>query len=418
MNKRRVVVTGIGLVTPLGVGVDASWKNLTAGKTGIREITKFDASEIASRIAAEIPSADEEGGFDVNNYLDRKEQKKMGTFIHYGMAASQEAVKMASLDAVEDEKLKQRIGVVLGSGIGGIGEIEESAHTLKERGVRRISPFYIPSILINMFSGHVSMKYGFRGPNNSTVTACASGAHALGTGKRMIEMGEADVIVAGGSEAPITPLTVAGFAAAKALSTSYNDTPEKASRPFDDDRDGFVIGEGAGVLVLEEYEHAKARGAKIYAELAGFGQSGDAYHMTSPHPEGLGCKNAMTWALEDAGVNPSDVSYVNAHGTSTPTGDVLESQGIEGVCGKDVLVSSTKGATGHTLGAAGGIEAAFSVLAVANDLIPPTLNCENPSENCNLDYCTDGAREVNVDVALSNSFGFGGTNASLVFKKV
>ena len=418
MSKRRVVVTGLGIVSPVGVGVDTAWKNLISGYIGVRKITKFDTSDLLCHIAGEVRGADEEGGFNVDDYVDRKEQRKMGRFTTYGMAASQEAIEMAGFDNVEDDALKERIGVVLGSGIGGIGEIEDTAVMMNEKGPRRVSPFYIPSLLVNMLSGHVSMKYGFCGPNSATVTACATSAHAIGTGKRMIEMDEADVIIAGGAEAAITRLTIAGFSNARALSSGYNDNPTAASRPFDEGRDGFVMGEGAAVLVLEEYEHAKARGAKIYAELAGFGQSADAYHMTSPHPEGLGCKNAMKWALRDAAIDAKDVDYVNAHATSTPMGDVLESKAIEEIMGKDVLVSATKSMTGHLLGAAGSLEAAISILAIQNSLIPPTMNLEKPSEGCNLDYCVGTARAANVNVALSNSFGFGGTNACLVFKKV
>lgn len=418
MSKKRIVVTGMGIVSPVGVGVEESWKNVCSGMIGVRRITKFDPSEFSCQIAGEVRSKDEPFGFDIDAYLSKKDQKKMGKFIHYGMAAAIEAVEMAGLCDMEDEKEKERVGVVLGSGIGGIAEIEETHAKMLEKGPRRISPFYIPSVLINLFSGHVSMKYGFKGPNSATVTACATAAHAIGTAKRMIEHGEADVVVAGGAEAPITPMTVAGFSASKALSTSYNETPEKGSRPFDDARDGFVMGEGAGVLVLEEYEHAKARGAHIYAELSGFGQSGDAYHMTLPHPDGLGCKNAMRWALEDGGVTPEAVDYVNAHATSTPAGDILESQAIESLIGKDVLVSATKSMTGHALGAAGGIEAIFTIKALQESCIPPTMNLDHPSEGCVLDYCKGKSRSAEITYALSNSFGFGGTNASLLFKKI
>ena len=417
MEKRRVVVTGLGLISPVGVGVDASWAAILEGKSGVRRITKFDPTNYACQIAAEVRGADEEGGFNPDNYLDKKEQKKMDTFIQYGVAAADEAVKMAGLSDVSDEDLKNRIGVVLGSGIGGLPEIERQHAVLQEKGPRRVSPFFIPSILINLFAGHVSMRYGFRGPNSSTVTACATAAHGIGTGKRMIEMNEADVIVAGGAEACICPTAIAGFGSSKALATDFNDNPEASSRPFDEARSGFVMGEGAGVLVLEEYEHAKKRGATIYAELAGFGQSGDAYHMTMPHPDGLGCRLAMEAALKDAAVSAEDVNYVNGHSTSTPAGDVLESKAIETLLGENTVVSATKSMTGHALGAAGGLEAVFSVMALKEGMLPPTINLENVSEGCNLDYVSDGARAQQENYALSNSFGFGGTNASLLFKR-
>lgn len=416
-NKRRIVVTGIGLVTPFGVGVDRAWDAIKEGRSGIRRITKFDTEGFACQIAAEVPEGDEEGAFKADDFIDRKEQKKMDKFIQFGYAASVEAIEMANIADLSEES-KLRTGLVLGSGVGGLPEIERTCAIIKERGPRRVSPFFIPSILPNLLGGHVSMKYGFKGPNSCIVTACATASHSIGTAKRMIEDGEADVMIAGGAESCICPSAVAGFAAAKALSTGYNDDPENACRPFDEGRDGFVMAEGAGVLVLEEYEHAKARGATILAEMAGFGQSGDAYHMTSPSPDGDGGKRAMQAALADAGIEASEIGYVNAHATSTPTGDSIESKSIEATFGSDVLVSSTKSVTGHALGAAGGFEAAFSVLALRDGIVPPTMNLKNVSEGCNLDYVPNEARKVELNAVLSNSFGFGGTNASLIFKKI
>ncbi|MFT7434067.1 MAG: 3-oxoacyl-[acyl-carrier-protein] synthase II [Alphaproteobacteria bacterium] len=417
-KKRTVVVTGLGLVTPFGVGVDVTWKALMKGQSGIGPITYFDATDFACQIAGEVPGADMPNGFNANDYLDSKEQKKMGRFIQLGMAASHEAIKQAGLDNVTDVEAQNRIAVVLGSGVGGLPEVEAAYETLKSRGPRRVSPFFIPSMLVNLLPGQVSMKYGFKGPNSSVVTACATSTHAIGVAKRMIEDGEADIVISGGAEACICPSAVAGFSSAKALSTAYNDTPEKACRPFDEGRDGFVMSEGAGVLVVESLESAEKRGVQILAVLSGFGQTGDAYHMTSPHPEGDGGKRATEAALADAGMDASEVTYVNAHATSTPMGDVIESKTIESIFGPDILVSATKSMTGHSLGATGAWEAAFCVLAIQHNMLPPTINLENKSDGCDLDYIADKARSIEVTAALSNSFGFGGTNASLLFKKL
>ena len=411
MSKRRVVVTGIGAISPLGVGADATWAGLLAGRNGIGKITRFDASEFSCQIAGEVKD------FNPDDFIDRKEQKKMDLFIQYGYAASIEAVQDAGLEDVSDA-LAERIAVVLGSGIGGLPEIERTYDILKERGPRRVSPFFIPSILTNLLSGQVSIKYGFKGPNLCTVTACATGAHSIGSAMRMIQYGEIDAAVAGGAEASICPSAMAGFASAKALSKGYNDDPAHACRPFDENRDGFVMSEGAGVLVLEEMEHAKARGAKIYAEIAGFGQTGDAYHMTSPSADGEGGARAINLALKDAAMNADEVGYVNAHATSTPAGDAIESGSIERVFGNKITVSATKSMTGHMLGAAGGLEAAICALSMRDQKIAPTINLENPSEGCNLDYTPHTARDLQHNASLSNSFGFGGTNASLIFKKV
>lgn len=418
MDKRKtVVVTGMGLVTPFGLGVDTAWNALKTGVSGIRRITHFDPEGYACQIAGEVPGIGHEKGFVADEWFEKKDQKKMGRFIQLGVVAADEAVKQAGLDKVEDTKLQERIGVVLGSGVGGLPETEATCATLAEKGPRRVSPFFIPSMLINLLPGHVSMKYGFKGPNSSMVSACATGAHSIGVAKRLIEDGEADIVIAGGAEACVCPTAVAGFASAKALSTSYNDTPEKACRPFDEDRDGFVMSEGAGVVVLESLESAEKRGAVVLAVLAGFGQSGDAYHMTSPHPEGDGGKRATLEALRDGNMQANEVQYVNAHATSTPMGDGLESKTIEHVFGKDILMSSTKSMTGHSLGAAGAWEAIFSVLTLQHNIVPPTINLENISEGCNLDYVAGKARQFTVHAVMSNSFGFGGTNASLLFKK-
>ncbi len=410
-QKKRIVITGMGLVSPLGIGCQPSWDNLVKGTPGIGRITAFDPEPYASQIAAEVK------GFDPDQWLDKKEQRKMDRFIQYGIAACDEAVNMAGLTDMAEDK-KERTAVVIGSGIGGFQEIESMLDTLKTRGPRRISPFSIPAFLINLLPGQASIRYGFKGPNFSPVSACATGAHSIGLAARMIQHGEADFALAGGAEAAVTPITVAGFAAARALSTGYNSTPEKASRPFDTDRDGFVIGEGAGIVMLEEYEHAKARKADIIAEVSGFGQTGDAYHITMPGPGGEGAKRAMTLALKEAEANPDSVDYVNAHATSTPVGDETESQAIEEVFGPNVLVSSTKSMTGHMLGAAGSAETIFTALTIKHGVIPPTINLENVGEGCNLDYVPNTARETEVKVAVNNSFGFGGTNAALVLKKV
>ena len=413
MSRRRVVVTGLGCISPVGNTVAEAWANLLAGKSGIDLITKFDASSFSCRLAGEVKN------FDLESYISAKEARTMDTFIHYGIAAASQAVADAGLptrDALGDE-LACRIGVVLGSGIGGLPMIE-SVHTeYVQRGARRISPFFVPSTIVNMVAGHVSMRFGFKGPNLSIVTACTTGLHCIGQAGRMIEYGDADVMIAGGSEATVSPLGVGGFAAMRALSTR-NDDPQTASRPWDRDRDGFVLGEGAGAVVLEEYEHAKARGAKIYAELAGFGMSADAGHMTAPNMDGP--RRAMLSALQNAGVNPDEVDYLNAHGTSTPLGDLNETNAIKAALGdhaKKTVVNSTKSMTGHLLGGAGGIESVFTVLALHHQKSPPTINLLNPDPECDLDYCANTARDMKIDVALKNNFGFGGTNGSLVFKR-
>ncbi len=414
MSKRRVVITGLGCISPVGNTVESAWASLVAGQTGISAITKFDASAFACKIAGEVK------GFNVEDVMTSKEARTMDTFIHYGIAAAMQAVKDSGLpinEALSDVQ-SVRIGVNIGSGIGGLPLIEETHTELTNRGPRRVTPFFVPASIINMISGHVSMKYGFKGPNIAVVTACTTGLHAIGLSARMIEYGDADVMVCGGSEATISPLGVGGFAAMRALSTR-NDDPATASRPWDKDRDGFVLGEGAGVMVIEEYEHAKARGAKIYAEIAGFGMSGDAGHMTAPNMDGP--RRAMLSAIENAHLQPSDVDYVNAHGTSTPLGDVNESNAIKAAFGdhaKKIVVSSTKGATGHLLGGAGGLESVFTALAIHHQTIPPTINIFNQDPECDLDYCANTARKMEIKVALKNNFGFGGTNGALVFKRV
>jgi len=414
MTRRRVVVTGLGCISPVGNTVDAAWSRLLAGKSGIDRISKFDASSFACQIAGEVR------GFDVESYMSAKEARTMDSFIHYGIAAASQAVADAGLktgEALGDEEAT-RIGCVIGSGIGGLPMIEATHAEYTARGARRISPFFVPASIINMIAGHVSIRYGFKGPNIAIVTACTTGLHCIGEAGRMIEYGDADVIVAGGSEATVSPLGVGGFAAMRALSTR-NDDPATASRPWDKDRDGFVLGEGAGVMVLEEYEHAKARGAKIYAELAGFGMSADAGHMTAPSMDGP--RRAMLGALRNAGLNPDVVQYVNAHGTSTPLGDVNESNAIKATLGdhaKSVVVNSTKSMTGHLLGGAGGLESVFTVLALHHQVSPPTINIFNQDPECDLDYCANTARDMRIDVAIKNNFGFGGTNGSLVFKRV
>nr|WP_295773049.1 beta-ketoacyl-ACP synthase II [Rhodoferax sp.] len=414
MSRRRVVVTGLGCVSPVGNTVDAAWANLLAGKSGIDLITRFDASTFACKIAGEVRN------FDLDSYISPKEARAMDSFIHYGIAAAMQAVVDAGLptgDALGDEEAT-RIGCVIGSGIGGLPLIESMHTELTNRGARRISPFFVPATIINMTAGHVSMKYGFKGPNIAIVTACTTGLHCIGEAGRMIEYGDADVMVAGGSEATVSPLGIGGFAAMRALSTR-NDDPATASRPWDKDRDGFVLGEGAGVVVLEEYEHAVARGAKIYAELAGFGMSADAGHMTAPNMDGP--RRAMLSALRNAGVNADEVDYLNAHGTSTPLGDLNETNAIKAALGdhaKKVVVNSTKSMTGHLLGGAGGIESVFTILALHHQKSPPTINIFNQDPECDLDYCANVARDMRIDVALKNNFGFGGTNGSLVFKRV
>ena len=414
MTRRRVVVTGLGLVTPVGNTVDESWNNLIAGKPGIANITKFDASGLAAKFAGEVK------GFSIEDYISAKEARHMDTFIHYGLAASMQAVRDSGLPTGEalTPEVAERIGCLVGSGIGGLPLIEETHKEYTEKGARRISPFFVPASIINMISGHVSIQYGFKGPNLAIVTACTTGLHSIGQAARMIEYGDVDVMVAGGAESTVSPLGVGGFAAARALSTR-NDDPATASRPWDKDRDGFVLGEGAGVMVLEEYEHAKARGAKIYAELVGFGMSADAYHMTAPDVDGP--KRSMLNALRNAGINGDQVQYLNAHGTSTPLGDANETNAIKLAFGdhaKKLVVNSTKSMTGHLLGGAGGIESVFTVLAIHHQISPPTINIFNQDPECDLDYCANTAREMKIDVALKNNFGFGGTNGSLVFKRV
>ncbi len=414
MSRRRVVVTGLGCVSPVGNTVAEAWSNVLAGQSGIGLITKFDASALACKIAGEVRN------FDLETYINSKEARTMDTFIHYGIAAAVQAVQDSGLktnDALSDEE-SVRIGCVIGSGIGGLPMIENTHVEYTNRGPRRISPFFVPASIINMTAGHVSMRYGFKGPNIAIVTACTTGLHCIGEAGRMIEYGDADVMIAGGSEATVSPLGVGGFAAMRALSTR-NDDPATASRPWDKDRDGFVLGEGGGVMVLEEYEHAKARGAKIYAELAGFGMSADAGHMTAPNMDGP--RRAMVSALRNAGVNADQVDYLNAHGTSTPLGDVNESNAIKAALGdhaQRIVVNSTKSMTGHLLGGAGGLESVFTVLALHHQKSPPTINLFNQDPECDLDYCANTARDMKIDVAVKNNFGFGGTNGTLVFKRI
>lgn len=422
---KRVVVTGMGMVSPLGTGVSRNWDSITAGKSGIGSIEHFDTTDYASKIAGVVPKTKDEnpsdGAFNADLYVPPKDQRKMDPFIVYGMAAAEEAISDSGWQPSTDEEF-ERTGVLVGSGIGGLTTMYDSATTLAERGPRRLSPFCIPAMLINLASGHISIKYGYKGPNHSVVTACSTGAHAIGDSARLIALGDADVMIAGGAEAAVTPLGVGGFAAARALSTQYNDNPEGASRPFDEGRDGFVIAEGAGVLVLEEYEHAKARGANIYAEVVGYGLSGDAYHITTPAENGDGGFRAMRAALKRAGINPEDVDYINAHGTSTPVGDGIECTAVKRLFEPaldKISMSSTKSAIGHLLGAAGAVEAIYSIKAIETGILPPTLNLENVSEPCQgLDLVPNTAKEKQITTALSNSFGFGGTNASLVMRKV
>lgn len=414
MSRRRVVVTGLGCISPVGNTVAEAWANLLAGQSGIDRITKFDASNFSCQIAGEVK------GFNVEEYMSAKDARSMDTFIHYGIAAADQAVKDAGLptgDALSDD-LATRIGCVIGSGIGGLPLIENTQIELSNRGPRRITPFFVPASIINMVAGHVSMRHGFKGPNLSVVTACTTGLHCIGEAGRMIEYGDADIVIAGGAESTVSPLGIGGFAAMRALSTR-NDDPKAASRPWDKDRDGFVLGEGAGVLVLEEYEHAKARGAKIYAELGGYGMSADAGHMTAPNMDGP--RRAMLNAMRNAGVNPDQINYLNAHGTSTPLGDKNESNAIKAALGDaayKTVVSSTKSMTGHLLGGAGGIESVFTVMAIHDQKIPPTINLLNQDPDCDLDYCANVARDAKIDVALKNNFGFGGTNGSLIFKRI
>jgi len=415
---RRVVVTGIGIVSPLGVGVDHVWKRLIKGESGISSIQSFDVSDLPAKIAGQVPRGDiSSGNFNPDEYVTPKDQKKMDDFIVMAMAAADEAVKDAGWQPKTDAE-RNSTGVMIGSGIGGLNVIYETSQILKEKGPRRVSPFFIPAALINLASGHVSIKYGFRGPNHSVVTACATGSHAIGDAARMIMLEDADVMVAGGAESTINRLGIAGFAASRALSTAFNDNPPAGSRPWDKDRDGFVMGEGAGIVVLEEYEHAKARGAKIYAEVVGYGMSGDAHHITAPAEDGNGGFRAMQAALKRAKLNPSDIDYINAHGTSTPLGDEIELGAVKRLFGDhayQLTMSSTKSAIGHLLGAAGAVEAIFSILALRDQVAPPTLNLDNPSEGCDIDLAPKQAKPRKIRNVLSNSFGFGGTNASLVF---
>ncbi|HEY8023807.1 MAG TPA: beta-ketoacyl-ACP synthase II [Burkholderiaceae bacterium] len=409
--QRRVVITGLGCVSPVGNTVADSWRAITEGKSGIATITKFDASAFSTHFAGEVK------GFNIEDYIPAKEARHMDTFIHYGMAAGMQAMQDCGLEVTEANA--ERIGVIVGSGIGGLPMIEETHSEYLKRGPRRISPFFIPASIINMISGHLSIKYGLKGPNLAIVTACTTGLHCIGAAGRMIEYGDADVMIAGGSESAISPLGLGGFASARALS-ARNDDPATASRPWDKDRDGFVLGEGAGVMVLEEYEHAKARGAKIYAELLGFGMTADAYHMTAPLEDGDGARRCMLAAMKNAGINADQVDYVNAHGTSTPLGDVAETVAIKRALGDHAyktIVNSTKSMTGHLLGGAGGLEAVFTVLATHHQISPPTINIFNQDPACDLDYCANAAREMPINIAVKNSFGFGGTNGTLIFGK-
>ncbi|MEW5703624.1 MAG: beta-ketoacyl-ACP synthase II [Pseudomonadota bacterium] len=414
---RRVVVTGLGLLTPLGCGVEATWKRLVRGESGIRKIDRFDISDLSSKIAGLLPHGTGPGEYNPDDWVLPKEQRKVDAFIVYGIVAAVQAIEDSGWKPTDEEN-RERTGVLIGSGIGGLSWIYDTSVTLHEKGARRVSPFFIPASLINLVSGHVSIRYGFTGPNHSVVTACSTGAHAIGDAARMIQREDADVMVAGGAEGAVCRLGVAGFASARALSTHFNETPEKASRPWDRDRDGFVIGEGAGVVVLEEYEHARKRGAKIYAEFVGYGMSGDAHHVTAPASDGAGAYRAMRNALRSAKMEPGDIDYINAHGTSTPLGDEIEHGAVKRLFGNaanKVSMSSTKSSIGHLLGAAGSTEAIFTILAMRDGVVPPTLNLDNPSEGCDMDLVPHQAKEREVKAVLSNSFGFGGTNASLVF---
>ncbi len=411
MARRRVVITGLGIVSPVGNTVEEAWQNILAGKSGIAAVTKFDTSTFPVQFAGEVKN------FDITQYISAKDARRMDDFIHFGLAAGIQAVRDAGLDKENVVDL-ERVGVAIGSGIGGLPLIEETKDEFIAGGIRKVSPFFVPGSIINMISGNLSIQFGFKGPNIALVTACTTGTHSIGAAARMVEYGDADVMVAGGAESTVSPLGMGGFCAARALSTR-NDDPTTASRPWDKDRDGFVLGEGAGVMVLEEYEHAKARGAKIYAELIGFGMSGDAYHITAPNTDGP--RRSMLNALKNAGVSPSDVQYLNAHGTSTPLGDKNENDAVKQAFGDaayKLVVNSTKSMTGHLLGGAGGIESLFTVLAIHNQISPPTINIFNQDPECDLDYCANVARPMKIDVALKNNFGFGGTNGSLVFKRI
>jgi 3-oxoacyl-[acyl-carrier-protein] synthase II len=421
MELRRVVVTGMGIVSPVGCGVDTTWANILAGKNGAKKIDEFEVSDIACQIAHRVPLGDyADGKFNPDEWMDVKDQRKVDPFIVYAMAAAKQAIDDAGVEPRSQEDA-ERTGVLIGSGIGGLGGIYETSLLLAEKGPRRISPFFIPGRLINLASGYVSIRFGLKGPNHSVVTACSTGAHAIGDSWRLIAMGDADVMVAGGAESAVNRLGLAGFAACRALSTGFNDQPERASRPYDKDRDGFVMGEGAGVVVLEDYERAKARGARIYGEVIGYGMSGDAYHITAPSEDGDGGYRCMQAAIKRAGISPSDIDYINAHGTSTPLGDEIELGAVTRLLGNhasQASMSSTKSAIGHLLGAAGSVEAIFSLLAIRDNVAPPTINLDNPSVESAIDLVPHKPRKRQIDVALSNSFGFGGTNASLIFRRV
>jgi 3-oxoacyl-[acyl-carrier-protein] synthase II len=421
MDMRRVVVTGLGMVSPLGCGVDTTWKRILNSESGARRIETFDVSDLPSKIACPVPRGDGTGGtFNADQWMEPKDQRKVDDFIIFAMAAARQALDDANWHPATEED-RCATGTMIGSGIGGLSGIADTAILLKERGPRKVSPFFIPGRLINLASGYVSIEFGLKGPNHAVVTACSTGAHAIGDASRLIALGDADVMVAGGAESPICRIGMAGFCAARALSTGFNEMPEKASRPYDKDRDGFVMGEGAGVLVLEEYEHAKARGARIYAEVTGYGMSGDAYHITSPSPDGDGGYRSMAAALKRAGITTSDIDYINAHGTSTQVGDEIELGAVERLLGNAasrISMSSTKSSTGHLLGAAGAIEAIFSILAIRDNVAPPTINLENPSVHTAIDLVPQVARKREINVALSNSFGFGGTNASVIVQRV
>jgi len=416
---RRVVITGLGMVTPLGCGVEPTWKRLLEGRSGAARVEGFEVSDLACKIACTIPRGDgSDGTYNPDHWMDPKDQRKVDPFIVYAMAAARQALDDAGWQPTSYED-QTRSGVLVGSGIGGIGGIYEASLTLTEKGPRRLSPFFIPGRLINLASGYISIEFGLKGPNHAVVTACSTGSHAIGDAARLVALGDADVMVAGGTESPINRLSLAGFAACRALSTNFNDEPARASRPYDRDRDGFVMGEGAGLVVLEDYEHAKARGAKVYAEVIGYGMSGDAYHITSPSEDGDGAFRCMKAAIGRAGIAPSDIDYINAHGTSTPLGDELELKAVERVVGNaaaKLAMSSTKSAIGHLLGAAGAVEAIFSVLAIRDQVAPPTLNLDNPSVETAIDLVPHEAKRRPIEVVLSNSFGFGGTNASLVLR--
>ena len=418
---RRVVVTGMGLVTPLGCGVDATWKRLLAGESGARRVEEFDVDDLGCQIASFVPRGDgSDGTFNADDWMETKEQRKVDDFIVYAVAAADQAIADAA-GVFEGAADRNEFGVLIGSGIGGLQGIAETSLLLRDKGPRRISPFFIPGRLINLASGYVSIKHGLKGPNHSVVTACSTGAHAIGDAARLVAFGDAEVMIAGGAESPICRIALAGFAACRALSTGYNDRPTVASRPYDEGRDGFVMGEGAGVVVLEEYERAKARGAKIYAEVIGYGLSGDAYHITAPAEDGDGAERCMRAAIKRAGINAADIDYVNAHGTSTPMGDEIELGAVQRLFGnaaENAMMSSTKSAIGHLLGAAGAVEAIFSVLAIRDNIAPPTINLDNPSVETPMDLVANAAKEKEINTALSNSFGFGGTNASLVLQRV